>query len=317
MNSSEMYVTSVLFQNKILGSDASAFEALFSRVLSYAHDDFIQIKPYGREGDKKNDGFIPSVGTYYQVYAPEDLRVNESNAISKLKTDFEGLKKHWDHFCNIKKFYFVLNDKYKGVPPNLQTEILKLNAQENNIEICSFTARNLDNIFFDLPEDKRVSVIGPTAQSFEIKDLNFSILTEVVNNLLNIDKKITKASRLSGIEFDEKIKFNNLSSQVASYLTVASFFEGDLNEFFRNNADFKQDLLKEKIVGFYEVAKEIAEEVNTDNDLIFFNMLESITQDVLNDKRNVKTVQDCVIALISHYFESCDIFESISMEELS
>ncbi|MCT7023062.1 hypothetical protein M1743_23715, partial [Salmonella enterica subsp. enterica serovar Saintpaul] len=79
----------------------------------YKSPDFQQVKPYGNIGDRKNDGFIKGQGVYYQVYAPEDASNNVLAAVNKIKDDFEGLRDYWHDICPIKKYYFVLNDKYK------------------------------------------------------------------------------------------------------------------------------------------------------------------------------------------------------------
>lgn len=51
---------------------------------------FQQVKPQGQYGDRKNDGFDKTTGTYYQVYAPEDIKIKEKETIEKLVTDFSG-----------------------------------------------------------------------------------------------------------------------------------------------------------------------------------------------------------------------------------
>lgn len=103
----------LIFRNKISESDGSAFEALFTRIMTCANPSFQQVKPQGRIGDKKNDGFDSLSGTYYQVYAPENLEIKEQNAINKLNEDFNGLYAYWKSICPIRKFIYVVNDKTK------------------------------------------------------------------------------------------------------------------------------------------------------------------------------------------------------------
>jgi hypothetical protein len=78
MNNQEKAVARKFFKSRILEADGQAFEDLFVRIMSLAVPGFTPIKPHGLIGDRKNDGYVEATGTYYQVFAPEDL-----NKISK------------------------------------------------------------------------------------------------------------------------------------------------------------------------------------------------------------------------------------------
>src|SRR4051812_41975987 len=107
MNSDEKALMRILFRNRILESNGQQFEDFFTAVMQAANPQFKQVKPQGPIGDRKNDGFDPTRGSYYQVYAPEEPKHSESEAVSKLKTDFAGLKLHWDKISPVKEFRFV------------------------------------------------------------------------------------------------------------------------------------------------------------------------------------------------------------------
>ena len=95
MTKDERYIATLQFQNKVLKSSGNSYEELFTCVMQQANPYFTQVKPQGSWGDKKNDGFDPTTGTYYQVYAPENLSTTEKKAIAKLNEDFNGLKAFW------------------------------------------------------------------------------------------------------------------------------------------------------------------------------------------------------------------------------
>src|SRR5271156_3689532 len=87
---------------KLRGHEAKGmvFQRLFEKVMQYRYpNDFVPIKPYGNVGDRKNDGYSPSTGTYFQVFAPEDATSARSitTAADKLNEDFEGLVGYWNH----------------------------------------------------------------------------------------------------------------------------------------------------------------------------------------------------------------------------
>jgi hypothetical protein len=91
MTRDEKYTLRLIFQNKIYKADGQKFEDIFTDIMKYADPEFQQIKPYGRTGDKKNDGYIKSKGIYFQVYGPQDIAKSVSYAKGKLKEDFAGL----------------------------------------------------------------------------------------------------------------------------------------------------------------------------------------------------------------------------------
>lgn len=108
-----------MFRLKVYQSNGQSYEDLFVRIMQYSNPDFKPIKPQGAKGDRKNDGYDNKTFTYYQVYAPDDISnpSTQKQALEKLKRDYKGLKAYWE----IKKFYYVLNDKYQGPYVEIET----------------------------------------------------------------------------------------------------------------------------------------------------------------------------------------------------
>jgi hypothetical protein len=154
---------------RIHESDGQAYEDLFVRVMTYAHPDFRAVKAHGRIGDRKNDGYDSTSGTYYQVYAPKDIRRANRNAQKKLRTDFPGLKTFWDPVCSVKRFFYVVNDKYNGVNPELEREIAGMAKNFGLDEAKPFLAKDLEATVFSLSSDQIVSLVGhvPTIDAAE------------------------------------------------------------------------------------------------------------------------------------------------------
>lgn len=78
-----------------------------------------------------------------------------SDAVKKLEEDFRGLYENWNDVCKIQKYYFVINDRYQGLPPPIIQKVEELNNDETyaDIEIQTFTAKDLETIFGQLSED--------------------------------------------------------------------------------------------------------------------------------------------------------------------
>jgi len=147
------------FKLAVLQADATQFEALFSKIKRYKHNDFKQVKPHGNIGDRGNDGWQPSSGTYYQVYAPEELSTNTETAQTKVKEDFKKLKQYWEKITPIRRFYFVLNDKFKGVSPHIWKTLSEIKSTENLDDSGIYDTAALENDLFSLNDDQICSVL--------------------------------------------------------------------------------------------------------------------------------------------------------------
>jgi len=108
MNRDEKAFARVMFKHKVVTSDGQAYEDLFVDIMTRGNPDFIGVKPQGRIGDRKNDGYDRRKGSYYQVFAPEDPKLKSQDAVKKLKTDFAGLLKHWDSVTPDQRISFCL-----------------------------------------------------------------------------------------------------------------------------------------------------------------------------------------------------------------
>ena len=67
MEKEHMYVAKILFKNKVYQHKGQAFEDFFVSIMTKANPEFQAVKAYGNIGDRKNDGFVRSTGTYYML----------------------------------------------------------------------------------------------------------------------------------------------------------------------------------------------------------------------------------------------------------
>ncbi len=160
-----------MFKSKVCTSDGQAFEDLFIKVMQLANPNFRPVKPQGRIGDKKNDGFDKETGTYYQVYAPENLSINIAKAISKLEDGFKGLYDYWQKISPIKHYYFVINDKYKGAYPDIEKSLADLEKEYTSVKCKPFLAKDLQTEFLKLKIEEIQEIIGLVPEYFRCKFL--------------------------------------------------------------------------------------------------------------------------------------------------
>jgi len=303
LTADDLYIARRLFQLEIHQRNGQDYENLFSKVMRLHNVDFIQIKPQGPYGDRKNDGFIKSTGQYYQVYAPESPQYKEKETIEKLVTDFDGLYAYWnDTVTPIKEFNFVLNDKYKGTYPTLHPELTKIENSHKGVTCKPFLSQHLEDIFLKLPNHHIIDILGkiPTAEDIS---LDTSILGEVIGHLIALKDGILPEKFPANPNFEEKIVFNALSQHVATFLRYGSYQDGTLKEYFKLNSTFAKDDLKNTFSQLYWKALNEIPDVDNKNDLVFFDIVKKAYP------ATGKIYIDAVFVLMAYFFSYCDIFE--------
>lgn len=306
MNIEEKYIARVLLKNKVYQSDNQSFEDLVVNILQLQSKTFTPVKPQGRYGDRKNDGFDPCSNTYYQIYGPEDLPKRERDAVDKLNEDFEGLKDYWNkNGFSIERFNYVVNDKYKGAYPELLKAVQCLKSANPEVEIELKRAFHIEDIFMSLNDESIIQTVGSIPSPYNISDVDYSILTEVVNHILNFDLPDSEEEIPINPDFEKKLEFNKISTQTAEILRFAYQQTYVINDFFNTNSRFAKDELRDKFEGLYEKAKYIFEDSDTISDNIFYY--------IRNESSPVKKLSyyNAVYILMAHYFEYCDIYESV------
>lgn len=306
MRKEDKYIARIHFKLKVLQSKGQAFEDFFVSVMTKADQDFQPVKAYGNIGDQKNDGFNKKTGTYYQVFAPEDITKDKTiyDAAKKLEKDFRGLYEKWNDICQVKKYYFVVNDKYEGLDPIITQKIIGLNNEEafSDVDIEVFMAKDLQKEFEKLDEDDVQELIGyiPSSSSELIE---YGSLGEVVDYLMKTELPKVRNNKLIVPDFDEKIEFNGLSREVKSKLMTGSYQEGALIRYFNENPGTRE-ILQEKFHALYQLAsEEILDTQEDEADCKFYYIVDRACP-----KKTAGTVS-CVEVLMAYYFSSCDIFE--------
>jgi hypothetical protein len=305
MNVDEKTLARILFQLKVHSSNGQAYEDLFVDVMRRESSDFVPVKPQGRFGDRKNDGYDRRTGTYYQVFAPENPKLKQQDAVKKLNEDFAGLKKYWDKVTPVREFYFVFNDKYRGVFPAMEADLAAIKKDHHLRDCASFLAHHLEDRLMLLPDDQIQVVVGFVPNPSKIQMLDYSVVNEVINHVMLYKGAIGTTQVFVAPDFDEKIKFNGLSPRVGALLNSAGYQWGILDDYFARNSEFTKQSLRNVLNEMYQDAltKPLAVAGSGDSDLVFFDILDSVAPD------QTQAVRNAGLVLMAYFFESCDIFE--------
>lgn len=295
MNTQEKALARKFFKLKIHESNGQAFEDLFTAIMNYRETDFQAIKPWGNIGDRKNDGYIKSKGIFFQVFAPEEISKSYVNVVKKLHEDFNGLLAQWSP---INEFYFVVNDKYRGVNADCEQAIQALKKAHQLVNAGFKTAADLENLLFSLDDDQIETVVGFLPDPARIQ-LDYDVLSEITQHLMQLSLPRTQDSAIVYPDWDEKITFNQLGTLEAHYLNNGFLQVGALEEYLNNESQFFANAVKNKIREIYiECSK------NHSGNELFWEMITMISTNKTDSR-----FQTASIILLAKYFEVCDVFE--------
>jgi len=290
----EKSIAHIFFKLKIHEADGTAFERLFTDIMNYAEPDFQQIKPWGNVGDRKNDGYIKSKGIYYQVFAPEDIRLKYPDTVKKMNDDFSVLISQWSP---VNEFYFLVNDKYKGVSPDAEIAMGQLIKSNKLVNGGILTAKYLENKLFSLADEHIVTIVGHIPDPAKVQ-LDYTVLNEVIQFIMQLSSADVLPPDIEIPNWEKKIQFNQLSKATEirlnnGYLQVAS-----LNQYLDNNSNFLADELRDKMNEIYHWEKK-----TYSSDELFWTIVRKASP------RSEIVFLSAVIVIMAKYFEACDIFE--------
>ena len=197
----------------------------------------------------------------------------------------------------INEFYFVVNDKYKGVNADSEMAIQKIKSTYNLKEAAILTAKDIENMVFKLEDDQILSITGSIPDP-KTKNLDYTVLNEVIEHIMLLPLNAKSNYKITLPNWEDKIKFNNLSSETAGLLNSGYTHIQSLEEYLSNNGNFLADALRDQINDIY-----CQERNKNHGDDLFWAIVERLSP------KSQSMYQITVIIIMSKYFETCDIFE--------
>ena len=293
MNLSDAYYEQK-FENEFLRAKGDAFQTFFERLMGLAYKgDFMACRPWGNQGDHKNDGFLKSERRLFQVYAPNEM--DAAKAKAKITEDFEGAKKHWGtHF----DAWVFVHNATDGLPPHVQKLLLDFEAANPGIRLDPWCLEELRLIFRMLSDDDKASWFG-LAPTDETKiSLGFGALQVVLERIAALP-----APPMTDVKDvpTGKIEANALSEAVARLLKEGMIKSPLVADFL---AQWHDETLGERLAEAFKAEYRRLRGVHVPNQI--FAELQSWAG---GDQRGVPEHELAVLTVIAYYFERCDIFE--------
>jgi hypothetical protein len=282
------------FEIEFLRSKGDAFQTFFERLMGLAHKaDFMACRPWGNQGDRKNDGFLKSERRLFQVYAPSEMEAVKAKA--KILEDFEGAKAYWKkHFdC-----WVFVHNATEGLPPHVQKLLLDLEATNPGIGLQPWGLEELRQVFRTLSDDDKASWFGLAPTEETKARLGFGELQVVLERIAGLPALPPTAVKEVPAG---KIEANALSDAAAQLLkhgmTKAPLVADFLSQWY-------DEALGERLA---EAFKTEYRRLRDDHapEMLFAELQSWAGGDHLGTPGH----QMAVLAVIAYYFERCDIFE--------
>ncbi|MGC6458455.1 MAG: ABC-three component system protein [Akkermansiaceae bacterium] len=283
------------FENLFLRTKGNEFQSLFERLMGLAYKaDFLSCRPWGNQGDRKNDGFLKSERRLFQVYAPNEMTA--TRAVAKITEDLDGAKVHWgEHFD---KWVFVHN-AVDGLPPHVQQVMLDFEKANSGIQLEPWGLEEFRVVFRRLTVNDLASWLGPVPDESTKAKLGFDDLKPVL-------EAITRRTAPVDCAVEEvpmgKIEANSLSESATTIIKNGMTKVPVVEDFFSKWYD---ESLGESVAEAFRAEYQRLRGLSLIPNDIFYE-LQSWAG---GSQRGTPEHEMAVYTVLAYYFERCDIFE--------
>lgn len=285
------------FEILFLRKKGNEFQDFFCDLMEarYPLGDFIRTRPWGQQGDRKNDGYLKSTRTLFQVYAPDEL--TETAAKAKIIEDFEGALPYWS--AHFDRWVFVHNAD-KGFGPGVTKLLLEISERDEKKMAAHWSFNELRAEFLSLDREKKIRLVGHPPSQRSLTNLALPHLQSLLEQIARVDPP--KSPDLRPVS-PTKIQYNALGDSSRILIEAGSQKSPLVDKYFEGQLDPQvRDQVAEALKSEYQKIRESEPDPNR----VLGLLLEAISGARGFDSPDVTVA---ALAIVAHFFESCDIFE--------
>ena len=282
------------FENEFLRAKGDAFQTFFERLMGLAYKaDFMACRPWGNQGDLKNDGFLRSERRLFQVYAPNEMGATKAKA--KISEDFAGAKEHWgEHFDT----WVFVHNATAGLPPHVQQLLLDFERANPCVRLEPWCLEELRQIFRTLSSEDKASWFGPAPTDATKLKLGFADLKVVLERIAALPMPLM--TDVQDVPTG-KIEANALSEAVGRLLKEGMIKTHLVQDFL---SQWHDETLGERLAEAFKAEYARLRGQQTPNEI--FSNLQAWAG---GTSRGTPEHEIAVNTVLAYYFERCDIFE--------
>lgn len=287
----------LVFKDACHERKGAAFQTFFEGIMHKHDSSFIAVKPSGKQGDWKCDGFSSVSGTVYQCYAPEGLTV--AKAVGKINADFSGALTYWKE--EMVGWIFVWS-AHDALPPQVSKALADIRSGSHGVSIDDWSREHLWVIVKALSQDVRVELLGHIPQVGVAPDMTAAEIKTLLTFLTARDLTMDSAN-FDLTDIAEKLQKNGLSASVRALVTPAVPIARIVQSYLTRHPD--PDYSSRAARALVEEYQRLAASGLNDADEVFWKIVQYVASNDLNDPKRFWAA----LGIVSHYFELCDIFE--------
>ncbi len=182
--------------------------------------------PWGKDGDRKNDGYLKSERQLFQCYAPRELA--QQPTVTKIAEDFAGALPHWEKYFGT---WVFVHNVIPGTPAFVTEELLRLESAHRPLRLIPWGYHEVSARALELPRTDLVALLGAPVSEEGLASLSFQDIAVVVDT---IACKATPPDSVVRPVPANKLSANQLSNSVESFLRVGMRKADLVGQFFAN-----------------------------------------------------------------------------------
>jgi hypothetical protein len=287
----------LVFKDACHERKGAAFQTFFEAIMHKHDASFIAVKPSGKQGDWKCDGFSATSGRVYQCYAPEGLTA--AKAVKKVNEDFSGALAYWKKEMVGWVFVWSAHD---ALPPQVLKALEDIRAGDHGVAIDDWSREHLWVLVKALPQDIRIELLGHIPQVGVAPDMTAAEIKTLLTFLTARELTIDSAN-FDLTDISEKLQKNGLSASVRALVTPAVPIARIVQSYLARHPD--PDYSSRAARALVEEYQQLAASGLKDADEVFWKIVQYVASHDLNDPKRFWAA----LGIVSHYFELCDIFE--------
>jgi hypothetical protein len=286
------------FDSQFLYLTGNAFQDFFAALMERVYpDDYVKSRPYGNTGDMKCDGYMIAKQVVFAVYAPQTK--TEPSFTKKIEEDFNGAMLHWKDKCST--WIFVHNNP-NGLGPGPIQKIAELRASHPGIKIRVWEYPHIKKMALELDKDSLIDLFGYAPTLAGMQGVSAELISELLNGIAGKDLPDPR-DEIREVP-PKKLEINKLSEDTEVLLRVGMTKVTVVEDFVSHHydqtyGDRTAQVFKKKYLALR--AEKLAP------DLIFSELQRFVGGEIIGSSQR----QNNILAILSYFFEQCEIFEGM------
>jgi hypothetical protein len=299
------YWWKVCLRLKLRQSAGDAFQEFFCVMMGKVHaSDFVRVRPFGQKGDKGCDGYLQSSGKVFQCYgALNGDKGKVDYLIGKMEEDFNKAKKN---LMSIMKEWHMVHNLVDGLPVEAILKLDELQKANPSIKFGFIGLEGFEELILQLDQAPIEDLLGPLATNKDAQDVQVAEIQALIKGVVSgIDGNTAPPGDISPVPSD-KLDANGLPPYWRSLVSGGWQNAHIVGSYLDAHHD---PLIGENIASLFRARYQYLRAQGLASASIMDGLYEFVTGiGSVSPARQVAAQ-----AVLAHLFESCDIFENLTL----